>query len=74
MQCTQLKTGQSALIERINLNLVSRRRCFHLGISEGEIITMIKIAPLKDPTIYLVNGNYLALRNEDASHIEVKLI
>lgn len=74
MLCTQLKDGQSAQIERINLNLISKRRCFHLGITEGEMITKIKKAPLKDPTIYYVNGNYIALRHQDAMRIEVRTI
>ena len=73
MLCTELKKHQTALIAKINLNLVSRRRCFHLGLSLGERITMIRKAPFNDPVLYYVNGNYIALRCEDADRIEVKL-
>jgi len=44
-----------------------------MGILKGETILIERHAPLGDPVEYFIKGYHLALRNEEASQIEVTL-
>lgn len=66
-----LRPGQRATITRINGNSALRRRFIEMGIVKGETILIERHAPLGDPIEYFVKGYHLALRKEEAAHIEV---
>jgi len=66
-----LRPGQRATITKINGASALRRRFIEMGIVKGETILIERHAPLGDPIEYLVKGYHLALRKEEANHIEV---
>jgi len=73
IQLHLLRPGQKGTITRIGGESVLRRRFIEMGIVKGETILLERHAPLGDPVEYLIKGYHLALRKEEAAHIEVSL-
>jgi Fe2+ transport system protein FeoA len=73
VQLHLLRPGQRATITRINGAGALRRRFVEMGIVKGETILIERHAPLGDPVEYFIKGYHLALRKEEAAHIEVAL-
>jgi Fe2+ transport system protein FeoA len=69
----ELKPGQRAVVTRIGGTGALRRRFVEMGIVKGETILIERDAPLGDPVEYFIKGYHLALRKEEAAHIEVTL-
>lgn len=70
---SELKLGESAIIrgfEKEELLL----KLMEMGCIPGELITIEKIAPMKDPISISVAGYLLSLRIEEAESIVVELI
>lgn len=70
----QLRSGQSAYINHVNLSGILRRRIFDLGFIPGTRIECLRQSPSGNPTAYFVRGAAIALRNEDAAHIQIRPI
>jgi len=68
-----LRPGQKGTITRIGGTSALRRRFIEMGIVKGETILIERYAPLGDPVEYFIKGYHLALRKEEAAHIEVSL-
>ena len=45
-----------------------------MGVIPGAEITLVKLAPMKDPMEFRIHGYELTLRVSDASHIEAQII
>ncbi|NWG06028.1 MAG: ferrous iron transport protein A [Chloroflexi bacterium] len=73
IQLHLLRPGQRATITKINGAGALRRRFVEMGIVKGETILIERHAPLGDPIEYFIKGYHLALRKEEAAHIEVTL-
>lgn len=71
VQLHLLRPGQWATITRVNGAGALRRRFIEMGIVKGETILIERHAPLGDPVEYFIKGYHLALRKEEAAHIEV---
>ena len=72
MKLSALKKGESGVVKSINCVKELKTRLNHLGLTEGVRITLVKIAPLKDPVEIKVRGFYSALRVSTAENIEVE--
>ena len=48
-------------------------RLMRMGLVPGEIIEVVRIAPLGSPIDVLVKGYHLSLRKEEAECIEVEI-
>ena len=57
---------------QIEENSMLGRRMREMGITEGVRICRKRQAPLGDPSVYMVRGSALAIRNMDAAHILVR--
>ncbi len=68
-----LKMGDKALIERVRGEDEIKRRLLDLGFIPGSMVKCVLISPFKNPKAYLINQNTIALRNSDASLLEVEL-
>jgi len=68
-----LQPGQKAIITHIGGATALRRRFIEMGIVKGETILVERHAPLGDPMEYFIKGYHLALRKEEAAHIQVVL-
>lgn len=68
---SELREGQTAVIDRIGGSGALRRRILEMGIVRGTEIYVEKYAPLKDPLELIVKGYHVSLRVEEAANITV---
>src|SRR5262249_60863944 len=63
---TELKRGESGILERIDLPEDDARRLMELGFLPGHTVTPAHSAPGGDPRVFRVDGTEIALRRETA--------
>jgi ferrous iron transport protein A len=68
-----LKRDESAVIKHIRAEGIIRQRLLDFGFRPGEVIKVVRLAPLADPMELLIAGSYISLRRADASLIDVEL-
>jgi Fe2+ transport system protein FeoA len=73
MRLSEIKEGQSCVIDRVGGNGSFRRRVLEMGIVKGTKVYVEKYAPLKDPLELIVKGYHISLRVEEAAQITVSL-
>ena len=71
MRLSDMKEGQTAIVDRVKGNGPLRRRILEMGILKGAQIYVEKYAPLKDPLEIIVKGYHVSLRVEEANQITV---
>ena len=69
-----LVSGDVARIVRIHGQGAQgiRQRLLDMGVTRGTIVKVERHAPLGDPVEVTIKGYYLALRMNEAKHIEVE--
>lgn len=73
MKLSDLKKGQRAIIESFtdfDLSL----KFLEMGCIPGEVLTLMRFAPLGDPIAIAVSGYELSMRKSEAATIIVRLI
>lgn len=70
---SDLKVGESCVVQKISATGKLRRRIFDMGITPGVSITVKKLAPLGDPIEVTIRGYELSLRRDEASNVEVEI-
>lgn len=71
MKLSELKTGERAVIVKVNGHGSFRKRIIEMGFVKGNEVKVILNAPLKDPIEYEIIGYKISLRREEADKIEV---
>ena len=71
MKLSELKTGERAVIVKVNGHGGFRKRIIEMGFVRGNKVKVILNAPLRDPIEYEIIGYKISLRREEASKIEV---
>ncbi|MBO5193488.1 MAG: FeoA domain-containing protein, partial [Bacteroidales bacterium] len=71
MKLSELKTGERAVIVKVNGHGSFRKRITEMGFVKGNEVKVILNAPLKDPIEYEIIGYKISLRREEADKIEV---
>jgi ferrous iron transport protein B len=66
-----LNEGEEGLILKIKGRGQFRQRLSEMGFVVGKKVEVIKKAPLRDPTEYMIMGYHISLRNSEAQLIEV---
>jgi ferrous iron transport protein A len=69
---TQLKRGESGVLDRIELPEDDVRRLMELGFLPGHKVTPGHSAPGGDPRVFRVDGTEVALRRETAQRLILK--
>lgn len=72
MKLCELNRGETARIIKIGKIGELKKRLVDMGITAGETIKLERDAPLGDPQEYVIKGTGIAIRKEDAQHIEVE--
>lgn len=67
-----LKTGTSALIDRLDVDEGDAVRLMELGFIPGLSVSCQRRVPLGDLTVYQLDGVQIAVRKETASKIRVR--
>jgi ferrous iron transport protein A len=68
-----LREGEAAVIESIDLPDEFATRLMELGFLPGMSVTAARCAPGGDPRVFRVDGSEVALRRETAAQLHVKL-
>ncbi len=71
MKLSELKTGERAVVVKVNGHGSFRKRIIEMGFVKGNRVKVILNAPLRDPIEYEIIGYKISLRREEASKIEV---
>jgi ferrous iron transport protein A len=69
---TQLKRGESGILDRLELPEDDARRLMELGFLPGHAVTPGHSAPGGDPRVFRVDGTEVALRRETAQRLILK--
>ena len=67
-----LRLGEAAVLDRIELPAPDARRLMELGFLPGMQITAGLSAPGGDPQVFEVDGSEIALRRETARKLKVR--
>lgn len=67
----QLTSGESGKIVRILGKGSLKKRLREMGVTSGQIIRVMKAAPLDDPIEIKIRNYNLSLRRDEAVNIEV---
>jgi Fe2+ transport system protein FeoA len=73
MALSDLRVGQSAILESLELPDKVSDHLAHLGFLPGANVEVLRRAPAGDPTVYRIDGVEVALRKETARHITVEV-
>lgn len=71
---SQLKEGESCIIERLEMERNMRCRLNELGFISGTRVICLQKSFSGDPTAYFVKGAVIALRKSDASRIKIAVL
>jgi Fe2+ transport system protein FeoA len=72
MKLGELEKGMSGIISKTGGPLEIRRRLLQMGLLEGSVVELVHVAPFGgDPIAVKVRGSLLALRRNEANHIDV---
>ncbi len=67
----ELNPGEKGIIETIVGNSVIKRRIKDMGVTNGSLIEVIRVAPMGDPIEVKVKDYHLSLRKDEAADIIV---
>jgi Fe2+ transport system protein FeoA len=68
---SQCHEGESVHIHKLNTSGALKKRLLEIGLYKGEMVTIIKYAPLKDPMEIQVRSTHISLRVKEAETILV---
>ena len=68
-----IKVGQKCEISDILINTPLKRRLIDIGLTPKSVVKCVGKSPLGDPKAYLISGAVIALRQEVAKEIRVKI-
>jgi ferrous iron transport protein A len=68
-----LRRGDAAVLDRIDLPVDDARRLMELGFLPGATVVAGRSAPGGDPRVFRVDGSEIALRRETARRLKVHL-
>ncbi len=74
MRLSELQTGQTAYIKKVNGSGAFRKRILEMGFIRGEEVNSILNAPLKDPIKYGIMEYEVSLRRSEAVMIEITML
>ncbi len=74
MTLREVQVGQSAKVLKLNGTGPVKRRIMDMGITKGQVVSVIRVAPLGDPMEITVRNYELSVRKADAEMIEVELV
>ncbi len=72
MTLKDAKVGQTVRVVKLTGSGPVKRRIMDMGITKGQAIEVVRVAPLGDPMEVTVRGYELSVRKADAQMIEVE--
>ena len=71
MKLSELKTGESGIIVKVQGHGGFRKRIIEMGFVKGKQVKVLLNAPLQDPVKYKIMGYEVSLRHQEAEMIEI---
>jgi len=72
MKLAELRQGETAVIDDIDLPDDMAHRLMELGFLPGSTVEAARSAPGGDPRVFRIDGTEIALRRETADHVMVR--
>lgn len=69
---SDLKPGDTAVIDRFSKDFELRPRLVEMGLLPGSEIRLVKAAPFQGPLELKVRNYYVSIRHQDARRIQVE--
>jgi ferrous iron transport protein A len=69
-----LKKGMRARVSRVYCNCTCTLRLQEMGLTEGALFTVVKVAPLGDPIEIDLRGYRLCLRKCETCGFDIELV
>ena len=66
-----LKLGEKAIIDKIDINHPSFRRIIEIGFTPGQQIKLINKSVFDDPLAFSLRGTVIAIRKHEAESIRI---
>ena len=73
MTLREAQVGQTVKVVKLHGAGPVKRRIMDMGITKGQLVQVIRVAPLGDPIEVTVRGYELSIRKADAEMIEVEM-
>ena len=70
---TELKRGESGIIDRLDLPIEDATRLMEMGFVPGHTVTPANSAPGGDPRVFQVDGSEIALRRDTARRLLLRV-
>jgi ferrous iron transport protein A len=70
---TELKRGESGIIDRLDLPVEDATRLMEMGFVPGHTVTPANSAPGGDPRVFQVDGSEIALRRDTARRLLLRV-
>ena len=74
MTLREAQVGQTVKAVKLHGAGPVKRRIMDMGITKGQLVKVIRVAPLGDPIEVTVRGYELSVRKADCEMIEVELV
>ncbi|MBU1935949.1 metal-dependent transcriptional regulator [bacterium] len=71
---SELSPGERGEVVRVQAPGWFRHRLLEMGFIAGEIVTLERVAPLRDPMEFVIKGYHVSLRREEAARVVVRRI
>jgi len=68
-----LQKGEKGIITQFSTEHIPLK-LLEMGCLPGNEVSLVQLAPFRDPLYININGSHLAIRKETASQIEIELI
>jgi ferrous iron transport protein A len=74
MNLAKLKPGEKGRITAIGAIGPLKRRLMDMGVLVGEVVKVVKVAPMGDPIEVFIKSYNLSLRKNEAEGIAVEVV
>ena len=74
MRLDKAKEHKPLRIINIHLSADKRKRLMHMGMHVGALLEVERQSMRKNPGLYLISGNWIMLRYDDAKYVEVEQV
>ena len=69
---SEIKPGESAVVEALRVHGSMRRRLLDIGLVEGTRVECVGVSPMGDPAAYCIRGAVIAIRAADSRNVLVR--
>jgi len=71
---SEAMVGQKLRVVSVKGASSAKRRLKEMGLTNGVVLEVVKVAPFGDPIDVLVRGYHLSIRKKEAELIEVEVV